>query len=640
MIEIDDWRFDEIEGTLSRNGQTTRLTPRSLAVLNHLLANRGALVTSQELWEKFWPNSFAAEHGLHKAISEIRLAFGDQAKEPRYIKTVARRGYIFLDNAPAAAQAGDGDADIQEVQREDGRSLRYVGVAIALVAVAAVFWLLEQSVDQEAGRVADAGNAVPSQTMSRLQTGAVSIAVLPFVNLTGDPETEYFGDGLAEDILHGLAASPDLNVKARTSSFFFKNKNLPIREIVEQLDTTHIVEGSVRVSDNTVRVTAQLIDALRDEHLWSGQYDRKLTEAFEVQDDITQNILKSLGAYLAPQDAHDDQVVQADAYNARLQAQFFMSRLDFDRARALYELAIQFDDNDASSHAALANLHSLDVWFHRATIEEKLPRIKTEIERALALDPNETTALAVQATIDFYVYHRYQQAIENLESLIRQRPNDSTLLGTYRGFMITIGRPERGLAALDRALLNNPFGADVHRVRGETLEYMGRFAEAERAYLRAEELGLDVEEKLGFLAISTGRLENLEELLANVQVNWGAGSGRATYLRALIAEKSGDEATYHRELQVLLSSPSYRDDLSARESIALLARDYETVVAARKARLKQYFPVYWSLPGTYAERRDYPGLHSHPSYIEMLEEIGLSAKEISLASYLELPPVQ
>jgi len=635
LIHFGDWQLDENEGALINGETIAPLTPRALSVLSHLITHRDEIVTHQALQDLYWPNSYSAEHGLHKVISEIRTALGDDPKQPRYIKTLPRRGYSFIHEVAeittsetlasetvvsetlASQEEGYGE------QRNSPRKLWLMAIPVVLAVSTLIFFSRQFVVPEKAQQE-------PTTSLQPISPppAMVSIAVLPFTNMSSDPGSAYFGDGLSEDILHGLAGTPNISVRARTSSFFFRDKNLTVKEIGRQLGTSHVLEGSVRVSGEKIRVTAQLIKAETDEHLWSGQYDRHMTDIFNVQDDITTNILKALNMHLGQDNPKPLRVVSADAYNARLQAQFFMSRLDFDRAQSLYELATHYDPYDANAYAALSNLHALDVWFHRSTIDNKLPQITKAVDQALAINPDQTMAHASRLTIEFYVKHNYRKAIEEMVTLIETHPYDDTLLGTYRGFMVTIGRPDLALTALDRALSNNPFSADVHRVRGETLEHMGRYQDAYMAYLKAQELGLDVGAKVAMLVLASGRLENIVTLRDNMQAEQRQQPMRLLFVKARVAELSGEMTSHAAYLKQLQSSESFKKDLSAREDISLLAGDYNTAIEARRQRLKMYFPVFWKLPGSAAEQRDHPDLIKHPAYQQMLQEVKLDLAEL------------
>lgn len=613
MLEVGHWQLNETESTLTDGETIRRLTPRSMSVLIELIEHSGQLVTSEELQTRFWPNSYSGEHGLHKAISEIRTALGDDPKSPRFIKTFARRGYSFIPQnlTQSDVESGSGETSIAA---PPWRSKRMIALAGLLGIIAFGFWYLSTS-----------GLTVKDPVAGEQP---ISIAVLPFINMTNDPGNEFFADGLTENITYGLAQVPKLRVKARTSAFYFKDKTFTIDEIGKMLNATHILEGSVSLSGDDVRVTAQLIDTAEDIHIWAGRYDRKLADLFSVQDDITQDIVEALHLKLSPQQMRPPATISSEGFNARLQAQFFMSRLDFDRAKTLYELAIQYDPDDATAHAELANLHGLDVWFHKATIAEKLPKIIAEYESALRVNPKENTAQAVRLTVEFYVNRQYQSAINELSALIKESPDDSTLLGTYRGFMITIGRDDLALAALDRALSNNPFGADTHRVRGETLEHMGRYDEARAAYERAGELGLDMTQELGFLVLSTGDVENVSGLHDSMEEAFGPERTEVIFLKAFIARKMGDEATYKFNLQKLMDLDAYETRDSFREDVATLADDYATTSIVRMRQLSNYFPAYWSLLGSFSERREYPGLFTDSDYLKLLADVGLDQESV------------
>jgi TolB-like protein len=224
---------------LAKNGTSIRLQPQPARLLRLLLANAGNLVTRNLIRELLWKDGIIVdfETGVNRCIRQLRTALSDDAVTPRYIKTVPRVGYSFI--APAA------------------------GVAAPAAGP-------------------ESGNAAPPQ----------SIAVLPFANLSGQPQDEYFGDGLAEEITNVLAQMQGLRVPARTSAFAFKGKNSDIRGIAAALDVDNVLEGSVRRNGTQIRVTVQLIEAATGTHLSSKRYDGQMTDIFALQDEIAADVAR------------------------------------------------------------------------------------------------------------------------------------------------------------------------------------------------------------------------------------------------------------------------------------------------------------------------------------------------------------
>src|SRR5688572_7787268 len=224
---------------LTHNGAPVHLAQRPFRVLMYLMENRDRVVSKNELLDKFWDGHDVYEVALSKCIGAIRKALGDKFDRPRYIETRWADGY------------------------------RYVGP------------FKEDRVESSLAVPDSVGpRAMPDETKD-------SIAVLPFLNLSADPENEYFCDGLAEELLCSLAKINGLRVAARTSAFSFKGKNANVSEIGNALGVRTVVEGSVRKSGNKIRISVQLINAPDGYHLWSEQYDRELDDVFEVQNDIS-----------------------------------------------------------------------------------------------------------------------------------------------------------------------------------------------------------------------------------------------------------------------------------------------------------------------------------------------------------------
>ena len=273
----------------------------------------------------------------------------------------------------------------------------FLDVDSVRAAVSKLSWdeaLIERQVTAYAEALRSVEDGSPATGARRPPSGAggarPSIAVLPFANLSGDPENEYFGDGLAEDILDALHGVPGLKVIARTSSFAFKGKSGDVRRIAETLHVGSVLEGSVRRSAGRVRVNAQLVDASTGAHLWSHRYDRNLTDIFAVQDDIAHAIVDTLKITLASGAAPARTPAKIDAYDAHLRGRHHLVLLtpdDVDAAQRYFEQAIAIDPSYAPAHADLAGCHVLYVEQGRSPAGEGMPRARDLARRAVQLDP-------------------------------------------------------------------------------------------------------------------------------------------------------------------------------------------------------------------------------------------------------------
>ena len=238
------FRFDARTGQLWGDGKQARLTPRAAAVFTMLAERAPELVSKQELFERVWGGLAVSDDALTSCIQELRQALGDDARAPRYIETRHRRGYRLIEPVAVIGEAGAPDA--ARVGHHHGGSL-----------------------------------PLPDRP---------SIAVLPFVNMSGDPDQEHFADGITEDLITGLSRIRWLFVIARNSTFQYKGKCPDIREVGRELGVRYVLEGSVRRQGKRLRISAQLIDAIRGGHHWAERYDRKLGDIFAIQDEITRSV--------------------------------------------------------------------------------------------------------------------------------------------------------------------------------------------------------------------------------------------------------------------------------------------------------------------------------------------------------------
>ena len=285
-------------GELTKQGKRIPLQEQPFQLLSMLLQRPGELVTREEVHQKLWPRTIVDfDHGLNKAISKIRDALGDSAENPRFVETVARRGYRFLadvreerDPESPTARLGQSAAidqgtpgDVNSGATGGARRLPprkslalWIACGAALVLLLSAAWLLNHR--QRAG------------------TSIHSVAVLPLANLSGDPSQEYFADGMTEELITQLGQIRALRVISRTSAMSYKNTLKPLAEIARELDVQAVVEGSVvRVGDR-VRITAQLIRVPADEHLWAHAYEGSFRDAFELQNDVSQAVATQIQA--------------------------------------------------------------------------------------------------------------------------------------------------------------------------------------------------------------------------------------------------------------------------------------------------------------------------------------------------------
>jgi TolB-like protein len=320
-----------------------------------------------------------------------------------------------------------------------------------------------------------------------------SIAVLPFANMSRDPDDEYFSDGLAEEILNLLAKIPGLRVIARTSSFAFRGKEQDITGIAEALRVRTVLEGSVRRSGNRIRVTAQLIEAENGSHLWSERYDRDMTDVFAMQDEMSAAIVDALKLKLAPPKA-PQRPVNLDAYHALLKSRhavLLVSPDNCDRALAYADEAIALDSRYAPAHAARSLSLFLVAQIGRRPVRETLPLARAAALRALELDENLSEAHAILAIIAAVLDYDWNEALRHhrLTRVEELTPPVTAACATM--LLFPAGRFHEGIELLENAVARDPLAAPLQTHLGALAGAAGEFERGTKQLLQTLEFHQD-----------------------------------------------------------------------------------------------------------------------------------------------------
>ena len=349
IYEFGGFRLDAAQRVLAdAAGKPVPLAPRVFDTLLYLVENAGQLVEKNALIEAVWPDVTVEDNSLSQNISTLRRALGDQTGDNRFIVTAPGRGYRF----------------------------------VAKVLVVA---------DDEP---APASQATPKEkpVEPKLDKVRVSVAVMPFANLTGDPEKEYFSDGMAEEIINLLTRTSVIRAPSRTSSFAYRGRNIDVRQIAEDLGVDAVLEGSVRAAGERVRVTAQLIDGVSGFHLWSDTFDRDMTDVFALQDELALSILEAmqnhLNAPLSKKRRPRPRPKDHEAYRLYLQGDYLLRNNAGDIPVAIghFREALERDPTFAAAQAGLARAKGFSLSYVKPT-RERLAELENDARRALALDP-------------------------------------------------------------------------------------------------------------------------------------------------------------------------------------------------------------------------------------------------------------
>ena len=345
---------------------------------------------------------------------------------------------------------------------QTGSRLNIAIICMLVVALAYFIWEARFAVDKPAETAASGpGVAQPSAAA----VSEKSVAVLPFVNMSSDPEQEYFSDGLSEELLNRLAQNSRLQVAARTSSFQFKGQNQDVGEIGRQLKVDNVLEGSVRKSGNRLRITAQLIRVDSGFHLWSETYEREMDDIFAIQDEIAQAISNALEAELgtSPTSADAHPTENLEAYQAYLQARFLLAKrgeANMLEAHALFEKTVSLDPNYSKAWSSLAyNYALLPYYGTTVSVQQAWEKVSLAANRAIQLDPGNAEAHAALAFSNYQ--DDFKSILQTYERAYELDPNSADVLNFYADFLSKIGDFTASERIQNRAIEVDPLGA-VH----------------------------------------------------------------------------------------------------------------------------------------------------------------------------------
>jgi TolB-like protein/DNA-binding winged helix-turn-helix (wHTH) protein len=420
-------RLDKRDERLWRNGQEVRLGGKALALLRALMERPQTLVTKDELFDRVWPGLAVSESVLTTAVKEIRQAIGDDARRPQIIQTVYGRGYRFLPDVEPSDEAAGVEKSAGERSNPWLRDRRiWFGLGALALLVAAVVMVFTRT-----------GGPEPSATVA-VAAHPKSIAVLPFGDLSAKRDQGWFAEGLTEEILNSLARTPDLHVAARTSTMSIRGGD--IREIGRRLNVAHILEGSVRRDGDRLRVTAQLIRASDGFHLWSQNYDRPMSDAVTIQEDIAFAIAHAMKTVMAPESLQA--MVQLGTRSVEAYEEY-LKALAYDRR----SLETGDDNFGRMSAEALERARAIDpgfaaaqweaaqYWFGNATrvgasqterrgsegqrLKEYLARVDAAIASSQGR-PENFKYRSARALMDL----RFREALKLMQLYLRERPRD------------------------------------------------------------------------------------------------------------------------------------------------------------------------------------------------------------------------
>ena len=389
--------------------------------------------------------------------------------------------------------------------------------------------------------------AIELAELAAAQATDASIAVMPFVNMSSDPEQEYFSDGLSEELLNLLARIPELRVAARTSSFAFKGEKIDIPGIAERLNVAHVLEGSVRKSGKKVRITAQLIRGTDGYHLWSETFDRNLDDIFTTQDEIAALVVDSLKLTLLSGTPRA-RVVDSDAYALFLQGRYFNDRRgqeNWGKSVTAFKQALQIDPDYAEAWAGLSITYSQQASWGFIDREKGISLAREAVKRALALEPKLPEAHASLGWIRMVYDFDWHGADSAYQEATKLAPGHATVLRAAAVLAFTLGRLDEAIEINLRSIVRDPLNQGSHQNLGLVLMHAGRLVDSAQKYHHVLELNSaypGAHMRLGQILLLQNQPEAALEMIAQDSDSWWVDYGVALALSATDRAEEADQA--------------------------------------------------------------------------------------------------
>ena len=474
LYRFEDYALDTDRRELRRANKLISVEPQVFDILEYLIQNRERVVSKDDLIASIWNGRIVSESALSTRINAARSAIGDSGETQRFIRTSPRKG------------------------------VRFVGEVIA-------------------------GQRLPDKP---------SLAVLPFTNLSGDPEQEYFADGIVEDIITGVAKLRWFFVIARNSSFAYKGKTIDLKRVADELGVRYVLEGSVRKGGNRIRIAAQLIDASTGSHMWTDRYDGDLTDVFALQDEITKKVVAAIEPRLLEAEgirSQDRSPEDIGAWDMAIQANFLFWRLtktDGEAAIAILTRAIERYPDYAPAHSMLAFMLLVSSYLGWNLMESHAKDAASLASRAAELDDSDPSAHLALGFVA-YTRRRTDEAVEEFQRALDLNPNFAAAHG-YLGWALAFdGQSDRAITHLQEAIrmsshdpqnsiFNGGLGA-AHYLAGrytEAIRFARRSLQQRSGFTGVHRLYVACLAQAGQLDEARAALERLRELQPDVSIAW------------------------------------------------------------------------------------------------------------------------
>jgi TolB-like protein/DNA-binding winged helix-turn-helix (wHTH) protein/Flp pilus assembly protein TadD len=478
---VADWHVDPSLGRISHGQKVIKLEPKVMMVLLCLAREAGDVISREQLESTVWADRVVGYDSLATAIIKLRKAFEDDSKNPQIIETVPKRGYRLIAPVSAVNAAKNESVTKQVESTASANSEAEIESTESHILINSiternktVFWITTASVMFVMLIIAIVYIANGNDRIVAPANGKLSIAVLPFKNISNDPQQNYFSDGMTADLITDLSRLSALSVIARNSVFAYRDENVDVRKVGQELGAQYVIEGSVRKVGNEVRISARLIDSSNGYNLWAERFDGKLDHVFALQDEVTARIVKSLKLTLT--ETERTQLIHKytnsiEAYDYFLQGwQYFwnMSRAGNKISREAYLKAIELDNTFARAYANLALTYAyeyLNGWSDDP--KQSIKKANEYANKAVRLDDKLSQVYWALGVIQSYS-RNYKDALETSKKALALDPNYADGYGLLATVLNYAGKPKQALEAMATAMRLNPRYPSIYRMmRGE-----------------------------------------------------------------------------------------------------------------------------------------------------------------------------
>ena len=519
ILKFGVFEVDLELGELRKSGLRIKLVGQPFEVLRMLLERPQQLVTREELQKHLWPKNTFVDHelGLKKAVNRIREALGDDAENPRFVETIPRRGYRFIGTIQnGAPPASPQDATVvgaptettaPEPHRKSSLWAPALGLAVAAALALGGYFSWRQL-----------------RPRAESPSGKITLAVLPFQNLTGDPSQEYFSDGFTEEMITVLGGlQPErLGVIARTSAMKYKHTDKAVDQIGRELGVQYVLEGSVRRDAGRTRISAQLIQVKDQTHLWADTYQRDMRDILGIQNEVAQAIAGHIRLRLTtPEQARlaATRPVMPEAHDAYLLGRFHWynrTRAGLTTALNYFQKTVSLDPSYPLGYVGIADSYIALAVFEHLPPTEAFPRAKEAVQKALVLDDTLADAHATLAQV-YQAERDWEGTERECKRALALNPNYAGGHFRYSLFLTRALRHNEAVAEIRRASELDPLSPNMMGALGQALLFARRYDEAQQALLKALELDLNYFPAYALLADMYSAKGMLEDSIAELK---------------------------------------------------------------------------------------------------------------------------